>query len=347
MSVGTSGFDCTQTKFNSQTYLRIAGRDIFKVARERGDAVSLISCFQGCSSLQELPEGIFDGLDIRDASALLSNVPLQSLPVGLLKDAPNLTNLYGAFYGLKVEEYPDDMFSDTSKVTSFVTAFRNNTNLKKLPALKGLNAATTVEGMFYGCPNLETVPDGYFYTAINILNADNLFYGCTKLAVSDPEMLKNSTLMTRMISGLYQTATANAEVIRMLENKPALSLFEQFMHSTLIVDMPAEYLENIQTAGWSSVTARNFISNCPNLRTAVIPENFLYIGSRTFYNLTSCEWIAFKATTPPSADVDIISQDVPVVYVPDAAVDTYKAATGFAGYITAGGTIKGISEKPQ
>jgi hypothetical protein len=347
MSVGTSGFDCTQKIFNGQTYLRIVGKDIFKVARERGDAVSLNSCFQNCSNLFELPEGIFDGLNVGDASALLCNVPLKSIPAGLLKDAPNLTNLSTAFYGLRVEEYPDDLFSDTSRVTAFTNAFRANSNLKKFPALKGLNAATAIDGMFYGCPNLETVPDGYFYTAINIRNADNLFYGCTKLAVSDPEMLKNSTLMTRMISGLSQTATANAEVIRMLENKPALSLFEQFMNSTLIVDMPAEYLENIQAANWNSATARGFIANCPNLRTAVIPENFQFIGIYTFYDLISCEWIEFKATTPPSADANIISPNVPVVYVPDAAVDTYKAATGFARYITAGGTIKGISENPQ
>ncbi|HCC51131.1 MAG TPA: hypothetical protein DEQ30_03005 [Porphyromonadaceae bacterium] len=345
MSIGTSKIDCTQTKFTNQTNLRIVGKNIFKVAREQGNAVSMVSCFQACTSLLSLPAGIFDGMDIRDATALLYNVPLQSIPAGLLKDATNLTNLASAFYGLRVEEYPDDTFPDTSNVTSFSNTFRNNTNLKKMPSLRGMNAATTLENMFQNCPNIETVPYGYFYTAVNIGRADNLFYGCTKLVVSDPEMLKNSMLLYRIPYGLYQTATTNAEVIRMLENKPALNLFECFMTGTLIENVLAEYLENIQTTGWSSVTSRGFIGNCPNLKTAVIPENFQFIGTYTFYNLPSCEWIEFKATTPPSADATIISQDIPVVYVPDMAVNAYKAATGFSGYVAAGGTIKGVSER--
>jgi hypothetical protein len=84
--------------------------------------------------------------------------------------------------------------------------------------------------------------------------------------------------------------------------------------------------------------------NCYSLSSITIPDGVTSIGSNAFYNCLSMSQYVFLSTTPPilvatNAFSSILSSTK--IYVPDASVDAYKAATNWAIY---GDYIYPISE---
>lgn len=88
-------------------------------------------------------------------------------------------------------------------------------------------------------------------------------------------------------------------------------------------------------------------TNCQNLENIVIPANVATIGGGAFSGCTGLKYVQFLGTTPPNTtNANFLggatTYDFPI-YVPDEAVDTYKAKQYYTGYAH---RIFGVSEMP-
>ncbi len=77
-----------------------------------------------------------------------------------------------------------------------------------------------------------------------------------------------------------------------------------------------------------------------SLKSIVLPESIVVIGEYAFGECVNLKEIFCKATTPPTMDIDVFSnEDVPntddserKIYVPAASVEAYKSANGWSDY---------------
>jgi hypothetical protein len=77
-----------------------------------------------------------------------------------------------------------------------------------------------------------------------------------------------------------------------------------------------------------------FLYFCQFLQTAVIPAGINNFSYAAFYGCMSLQWVEFKDVTPGVVDSQFLGgiQTGFVIYVPDGAVDAYKAAPGWDAY---------------
>ena len=66
---------------------------------------------------------------------------------------------------------------------------------------------------------------------------------------------------------------------------------------------------------------------CSSLKYIELPASLTNIYSQAFYSCSSLGYILIKATTPPTLDSAALPAEIASIFVPDASVDTYKAAT--------------------
>lgn len=98
----------------------------------------------------------------------------------------------------------------------------------------------------------------------------------------------------------------------------------------------------------NSVTAitdgLNFVY-CGRLRTVNIGSGITEFGNQVFMGCSVLTAITISAVTPPQMGTGVLqSANNAYFYVPDEAVEAYKAAPTWADYAD---RVKGISEKPQ
>lgn len=98
----------------------------------------------------------------------------------------------------------------------------------------------------------------------------------------------------------------------------------------------------------NSVTAitdgANFVY-CGRLRTVNIGSGITEFGNQVFMGCSVLTAITISAVTPPQMGTGVLqSANNAYFYVPDEAVEAYKAAPTWADYAD---RVKGISEKPQ
>ena len=89
----------------------------------------------------------------------------------------------------------------------------------------------------------------------------------------------------------------------------------------------------------------NSFTQCVNLLTITIPATITKLGTGVFYSCSKLAEVIMEATTPPTIGINLF-QSCPAltsIYVPDASVEAYKAATNWSTYAS---KIKGISERP-
>ena len=75
-----------------------------------------------------------------------------------------------------------------------------------------------------------------------------------------------------------------------------------------------------------------------------MPSTVTSIATLAFGGCSSLTEMIFVGTTPPTLETNALGQGYTFpIYVPDEAVSTYKAASGWSGYAS---RVKGISERP-
>ena len=93
-------------------------------------------------------------------------------------------------------------------------------------------------------------------------------------------------------------------------------------------------------------TAQNMFYNCTSLLSATLKSSINNIRNYSFRGATSLREVIIEATTPPTLGANTfqyIDTSQLTIYVPDASVSAYQAASGWSTYAS---IIKGISERP-
>ena len=144
------------------------------------------SCFYGCSSLTDLPEGLFVNCpNVTSFESCFNDCDgLTELPEGLFANCPNVTSFESCFHDCDgLTELPEDLFANCSNVTYFGYCFQGCSSLTELP--EGLFAncpnVTSFESCFHDCDGLTELPEDLFANCSNVTYFGYCFQGCSSL----------------------------------------------------------------------------------------------------------------------------------------------------------------------
>lgn len=188
-----------------------------------------------------------------------------------------------------------------------------------------LNALNVVrEYSFYGCTSLERVE----------LNAAtdfrrSCFYNCTNL--------KEMSINWERISKIESEVFKDLKVLPVNLRLPALTgtLGNSAIRKTNI--------ETVEDLGSITIVDAYAFYSSADLTKVVLPATLTRINAQAFAYCEALKVVVCKAVTPPTLDSQgfMLSRAIEKIYVPDASVDAYKAATNWATYAN---QIKPLSE---
>lgn len=175
---------------------------------------------------------------------------------------------------------------------------KDKTKLEYFPAGKGgtytiPNTVTEIQSLaFYKCGKLENI---YFESGINLKTIPSqAFAYCTKL--TSIEIPASVTYLD----------------------------YQAFNNCSNLVTVSFEDASLLE--GFGNVV----FSSCPLLETITIPASVRSLGNSCFGTIKT---IIIESTTPPTFGVvSPFSSTIKAIYVPESAVDTYKAADGWSEY---------------
>lgn len=102
-------------------------------------------------------------------------------------------------------------------------------------------------------------------------------------------------------------------------------------------------LQNIDFTGQIYIPER--ICQGVGISTLTLPDTIIRIGNYAFYGSESLTEVISEKSTPPTLGNGALQGNTSLqsIYVPDASVSAYQAASGWSTYAS---IIKGISERP-
>lgn len=151
---------------------------------------SATSMFDSCYKLSDISGLILNLSTVKNANSAMSNcrVVTYDMAKQVLDALPNVTNL-GSFLSMhnvrntSTLVLESNMFENNTKVVSLAYCFYYTT-ITSVPT--GLftpfqNTISNLQGTFYACTNLVTVPNDLIKNCINLTNCLEIFRGCTSL----------------------------------------------------------------------------------------------------------------------------------------------------------------------
>lgn len=212
--------------------------------------------------------------------------------------------------------------------------FRNSgiksvSNLGSITTLYGYSSY----GIFTDCTSLEKVVLNDTITAIQ----GSVFHGCTSLTEIENLHKNIDTLGTYA----FYAVPAQMDI-----NLPKVTeLTTGTFKSSGITKVRLDGITTMNGNSGGSGTQGNFAS-CGNLTTVILGEAVTSIGSSDFYNCTALSVFVCQAATPPTLGGSVfgktpIASGTGYIYVPEASLADYQAATNWATYAA---QIKGFTE---
>lgn len=103
------------------------------------------------------------------------------------------------------------------------------------------------------------------------------------------------------------------------------------------------FAEFVNFSGISALTGSAFYG-CTSITEISLPASLMGIGKSAFKGCTKLKTMTVNANTPPTLGSEAIPTSIGAIYVPNASVEAYRAATNWSSFA---GKIKGISEMPS
>ena len=91
-------------------------------------------------------------------------------------------------------------------------------------------------------------------------------------------------------------------------------------------------LTNINFPDSVTTIGTQAFSCCDGLERITIPKNVTFIGNRAFEYCSNLRSVTIKNTVPPKWKDSFFNTNILTIYVPQSAVDAYKAADGWSQY---------------
>ena len=206
----SSGFE---ELFSNCTSLKKIEGPIFP---ESTSVSSLAYAFENCTSLEYLPDGLFDSLagsKTKFTATFVSCTSLKSLPAGLFAKNTLATGFQGTFCGCSaLESIPSDLLPAAEKVTSVKDIFAECSSLKTIPSglFAGTLGITSFEAAFADCTSLESIPEDLFSaigTKTSSISFAECFMNCSSLK-SLPAGLFDSVRRINYIDQCFEGCTS-------------------------------------------------------------------------------------------------------------------------------------------
>lgn len=163
--------------------------DCFSTAK-----LKFTATFAGCSALKSIPDGLFaKNTQATQFSETFSDcVALESIPAGLFGTNEKTTTVKGLFSGCKsIKEIPAELFAGMPAITSFESTFVECSSLESVPeelfaAIGTKTSSIKFSECFADCTSLKSLPAGLFDTVRRLNYIDSCFEGCTSLTGESP-----------------------------------------------------------------------------------------------------------------------------------------------------------------
>ena len=318
------------------------------------------NAFKGCSSLQSIviPEGVTS----IGASAFRDCISLQSIAI------PASVTSIGDFAFQRCINL-QRIVIPASVISIGKSAFQNCSNLRDVKilgsltsirdsafagcyALQGINIPEGVTSIganaFQGCSSLQSIviPEGV--TSIGA----NAFNGCSNAVFS---VNVNNFAPTASVFMGCRRLTGNINIIADEIPHDAFaftgitSLFCKANKTTRTTGGGAFYgceeLTRVELTDIKEIGPFTF-NACTALSLAIIGDTVTKIDSSAFLNCTTLARLVVKAATPPTLASDTLRGcgKLTAIYVPDEAVEAYKAATNWIGHAAKIQPLSGFSE---
>lgn len=201
---------------------------------------------------------------------------LISVPAFDAANVTNVANMFANCYNLEYFGGLDNVSDGINMYGMFTFCLR----LNKFPENIGIEHASNVSNMFYGCENIKTVPD------LNIdlaTTASQMFYLCYNLETVGNISMKSCTSATYMFNQCY-----NLETIGNIETEASINMSDMFQNCSNLKHSPA--------INFSSATDISAIfNNCSSMRIIEIDgiSGSASINSQSF-NCANLRVITFK-----------------------------------------------------
>lgn len=268
--------------------------------------------FQECSSLSEVHMSESIEILSKESFSGCSSLEKINIPtsIKILRDRvfynctsleiedlslPNLETLgQDAFYGVKIKK-----ISDLGKLTALPSASRQTQNFGDKSVLEEVTLPKT----------LTDIPSYSFYNYASLKRCNI------------PESVMNISVSA------FQNCPLEGELY--LPNLTRLGAYA--FHGTKLSKIVS--LGTIEATPDGNANY-NVFGNCTNLIEARLHATLTKLGSYTFRNSTALQTIICEATTPPAMGVNPFHgiNSTFIIYVPDASVEAYKAASGWSSY---------------
>lgn len=265
-------------------------------------------------------------------------------------------------------------YKDAAKVTSISTWFTDNADITSFAEFVNFSGISKLGQYAFGnCTSLAEISLPASLTSIGT----GAFNGCTSLAeITLPASLTGifsyafqncssmtkvlnleNTKMTSIENGAFRYCTSLAEIALpdTLTSIGAYAFqngsFEEITFPASLTSISSSFygcgklkrVLNIENTQLTSI-GDNAFRYCSALTEISLPASLTSIGRQSFQGCSSLQYIRIEATTPPTlASTNAIPSTIGAIYVPDASVAAYQAATNWSSFAS---KIKGISEMP-
>lgn len=227
--------------------------------------------------------------------------------------------------------------ADAEAVTSIGSLFKGNTVITSFNEFEyftgvtflGTSTNQTSGGAFNGCTSLASIK---IPSSVTVLRP-GAFYNCTSLRnVGDLSNVKQIGIYAfsgTLLEGEINLASVDGEIGYRSFAKTNITKILSLGNATII--------------GGSTQSTTGAFAECGLLQSVELPSTLTEIQNWAFYKCASLEIVICRATTPPTlAFANAFSNTNNCsIYVPDSAVDDYKAATNWSTYAS---KIKPLSE---
>ena len=318
------------------------------------------SAFQDCANLQSIviPEGVTS----IGASAFRDCSSLQSITI------PESVTSIGDFAFQKCINL-QRIVIPASVISIGKSAFQNCGNLRDVKILGSLTSIR--DSTFFGCYALQgfNIPEGV--TSIGA----SAFQGCSSLqSIAIPEGVTSigasafqscaNAVFSVNVNNFAPTAAVFMGCRRLTGNLNIIA--DEIPHDafafTGITSLFCKANKTTRTTGGGAFFAclelarveltdikeiGSFTFNgCTALSLAIIGDTVTKIDSSAFLNCNTLARLVVKAATPPTLASDTLRGcgKLTAIYVPDEAVEAYKAATNWIGYAAKIQPLSGFSE---
>ena len=194
--------------------------------------------------------------------------------------------------------------------------------------------AVTTIGSFNGNTLVESFDEFELFENVTFLQGDDnltnasksaAFYGCTNL-----KSIKFPPNFQEIRGGSLAGTTAltiDVDIPRLIKIGN-----NAFRRSGVKKLLNLGNIPNFGTNGTTSYGGEGTCYQCPNLEKVILPESCALIPSCAFFGCSALQIIVVKSATPPSLGAYAFNGSTCPIYVPDEAVEAYKAATNWNSY---------------